>query len=173
MLLKADLDRWTERILDFGTSDPLPSEPGHRFQGETDRTLWRPEGGVLRFFPSNLEKLLKEAVPPTPTKDNPFLIHASGFVDDALDDTHRPQPLPSNAWIHPASGIPEGEFTVETKYGSITLSVRHDDRIRKDVLRAPVEAIPEIIQLLPDGFAAHTGAPILDGIPCRFIVDSQ
>ena len=109
--------------------------------------------------------------PPTPTKEYPFLIHSSGFVDDALDNAHRAEPLPSNAWIHPSSGIPEGLVTVETKYGSITLSILHDDRIRKDVLRAPVEAIPEIIKILPDTFADYTGAPILDGIACRFILD--
>ncbi|MEC7986272.1 MAG: molybdopterin-dependent oxidoreductase [Myxococcota bacterium] len=167
MLLHADLDRWIERLLDFGISEELPNSPGHRFQGETDRTLWRPENNRLEFFSPTIAQLIKEAVPPQTSDQYPFLIHASGYVDDAPDDAHRATALSKIAIMNPDSGIPEGTVTVTSEYGSITLKIKHDPRIRNDVLRAPVESIPEIMEILPDAFAAHTGSPILDGIACR------
>ena len=69
--------------------------------------------------------------------------------------------------VHPKTGIAEGQVTLQTEYGSLTVVVRHDEGVRENVVRAPVERIPGIMSILPDRFAEWTGAPILDGVACQ------
>ena len=69
--------------------------------------------------------------------------------------------------VHPDTGVPQGTIRLETKYGTIKATVKHNDNIRKEVIRAPAIRIPDIMKILPDEFADFTGAPILDGIACQ------
>ena len=165
-LCTMDLDLWLERLLDFGQTAPLPREPDLRYQGESDRSLWRPEKNVIQFPIPILKNLLKNVVIPQTSAQHPFLLHTSGSVDDALDNAHREADLESFASVHPDTNIKEGKHTLETKHGSLCVSIRHDESLRLDVIRAPYCRIPEIMTILPDMVSAYTGTAILDGVAC-------
>ena len=167
VILKADLIQWMERLIEFGVETDLPTEAGHRFIGETNRSLWRPLQERLDFIPEALPGILAGIKPPETSERYPFLLHCSGRVDDAPDDAHRPQPLEAYVCVHPDTGIAEGSVELSSPHGSLTVAVRHDTEMRTDVVRAPTQRVPEIMSLLPDAFAAWTGAPILDGVPCQ------
>ena len=166
-LCTMDLELWLERLLDFGQTAPLPREPGLRYQGESDRSLWRPEKDAIQFPIPILKNLFKNVVIPQTSEQNPFLLHTSGSVDDALDNAHREAELEAYASVHPDSNIKEGEYILETQYGSITVSIRHDESLRNDVVRAPYCRIPQIMNILPDMVSPYTGTAILDGIACN------
>jgi anaerobic selenocysteine-containing dehydrogenase len=167
VILKADLIQWMERLIEFGVEENVPSDAGYRFLGETNRSLWRPLQDRLEFLPEALPEIIASLTPPETSERYPFLLHCSGKVDDAPDDAHRSKPLEAFVCVHPDTGIAEGSVQLDSPHGSMTVEVRHDDQMRADVVRAPAQRVPEIMGLLPDGFAAWTGAPILDGIPCQ------
>ena len=165
-LCSLDLDLWLERLLDFGQTDPLPRAADLRYKGESDRSLWRPENNTLQFDIPILRNLFSNIIIPTTTTERPFLIHASGSVDDAPDDAHRETPIERFASIHPDSNIEQGEYMIKTQHGSINVSIRHDITLRTDVLRASFARIPDIMDILPDRVSSFTGTAILDGIAC-------
>ena len=166
-LCTLDLELWLERLLDFGQTDALPREAGLRYQGESDRSLWRPENNTLLFSIPILQQLFKNISIPKTTAEYPFLLHCSGAVDDAPDNAHRKQPLEQYVFVHPASEISEGRYMLITAQDRMEVDVRHDENMRTDVVRAPIARLPQVMQLLPDQVAAYTGSPILDGIACR------
>ena len=165
-LCSLDLDVWLERLLDFGQTDALHREPGLRYQGESDRSLWRPENNTLLFSIPIIQQLFKNIHIPKTTSEYPFLLHCSGAVDDAPDDAHRKKSLETYVSVH-SSSLQEGRYVLVTTHGRLEVDVRHDDGIRTDVVRAPIARIPQLMLLLPDQVAAYTGSPILDGIACR------
>ena len=144
-----------------------PRESGLRYQGESDRSLWRPEKNAIQFPIPILKNLFKNVVIPQTSEQYPFLLHTSGSVDDALDNAHREAELEAYASVHPESNIQEGTYILETQYGSITVSIRHDESLRNDVVRAPYCRIPQIMSILPDMVSPYTGTAILDGIACN------
>ena len=166
-LCTMDLDLWLERLLDFGQTAPLPREADLRYQGESDRSLWRPEKNAVQFPIPILKNLFKNVTIPKVSKQYPFLLHTSGCVDDALDDAHRETELEAFASVHPDTKIEEGEHILETKHGSISVLIRHDESLRVDVIRAPYSRLPDIMTILPDMVSSYTGTAILDGIACR------
>jgi len=161
-----DLDLWLERLLDFGQTAPLPREEGLRYQGESDRSLWRPESGKLDFSIPILKNLFQQIHIPQTSTEYPFLLHCSGTFDDAPDDAHRAQPIAEFCFIHPENQYSEGEYILKTEYGELHITLRHDPKLRHDVIRAPAAHIPGIMDILPDMVAKYTGTAILDGIAC-------
>ncbi|MAA77796.1 MAG: hypothetical protein CL916_00935, partial [Deltaproteobacteria bacterium] len=165
-LCTMDLDLWLERLLDFGQTNPLPREPSLRYQGESDRSLWRPEKNVIQFPIPILKNLFKNVKIPQTSKQYPFLLHTSGSIDDALDDAHRETEPERFASVHPDTNIEAGEYILETQHGSLRITIYHDESLRLDVIRAPYSRIPDIMTILPDMVSSYTGTAILDGIAC-------
>jgi hypothetical protein len=169
-----DLHLWLERLLDFGQTNPLPRQADLRYQGESDRSLWRPEKNKIQFSVPVLKELFKNITIPTTSDDFPFLLHCSGSVDDAPDNAHRSAPLESFAAVHPDTGLATGMYQIKTRFGCIEVELRHDETLRTDVLRAPFARIPGVLDILPDTTSAYTGTPVLDGTPCSLsIIESQ
>ncbi len=167
-LLKTDLDAWESRALDWagGIDRTQLNEPPHRIvRSATDRALWRPStpDERIHLMPEGIQDILARIAPPSA----PLLLRTSARPDRAPDAHHR-APQPAVAWLHPDTGVGDGQTVrVTTRHGSITITARHDLTLRPDTVDISAISVPEALGLLAaNRVDPITGAAELDGVGC-------
>jgi anaerobic selenocysteine-containing dehydrogenase len=173
-IVSANLEKLEHRLLDWSHDVKLEKLPEdcHRLNlGTTDRATWRPTtpDERIHIVPDGLAHLVREAHPPTTTKEKRFLLRTSRALDRAPDPLHRPQSdATSGIRVHPEAGIPDGkEVRVRTDFGELATIAWHDPELRPDTIAFAPEHHPEGLSLCDGaGYDPLCGAPIRDGLAC-------
>ncbi|MEL6348270.1 MAG: molybdopterin-dependent oxidoreductase, partial [Myxococcota bacterium] len=172
-LARADLAGWEARILEWAgdvSPEQLGSPPYRVIQGASDRATWRPStpDERLDLLPNGIQAILQRIEPPVADAARPLFLRTSSRVDRAPDDLHRSAPLDACAFVHPDTGVKDGQpVSLETVYGAVQLIARHDERLRPDTVDASAARVPAILGLLnPDRLDPLTATPEMDGLNC-------
>jgi anaerobic selenocysteine-containing dehydrogenase len=168
-LAGAPLDDWESRLLEWAADiDPEALDaPPHRIdRGMADRSLQRVgrDGGKILLAPDAVRLLLDAVVPPggdglrlrtsVPRSNAPDARH--GRASDAV------------AYVHPDVGLATGAAVrITTEAGFLDVTVRHDPRLRPDVVDLPA-GVPGVGALIPrTPRDPWTGMPARDGLSCQ------
>jgi anaerobic selenocysteine-containing dehydrogenase len=169
-LLGADLEDWESRVLEWGADidgEALEAAPHRVARGMADRSLWRisRESGRIDLTPESIRPLLTALEVPT-MKDGGLWLRTSCPRSPAPDVLHG-RPTHTVAYVHPDTGLEDGSAkTVSTTHGSLAVTVRHDARLRTDVVDIPreVPGVGALLASLPRD--PWTASPTRDGLVC-------
>jgi hypothetical protein len=169
-LLGADLEDWESRVLEWGADidgEALEAPPHRVARGMADRSLWRisRESGRIDLTPESIRPLLTALEVPT-MKDGGLWLRTSCPRSPAPDVLHG-RPTHTVAYVHPDTGLEDGSAkTVSTTHGSLAVTVRHDARLRTDVVDIPreVPGVGALLASLPRD--PWTASPTRDGLVC-------
>lgn len=170
---RVDAESWEQRLLDWAGDvewDAFQQPPHRAVSGASDRATWRlstPDSRI-DLFPEAIRAAVGRLEPLEVDPKMPLFLRTSRKLDRAPDAHHRESAEPL-AWVHPDSGVADGqEVTVETRHGAVRVVARHDARLRRDTVDLPASRVPAALDLLsPDRIDPITGAPEQDGLHCR------
>lgn len=166
-------ERWEQRILEWvGDIEPqqLQQSPGRHITTASDRATWRittPDERI-DLLPEAMVAALARLQPFANDSKHPLFLRTGAPIDRAPDAHHRGDVEPF-AYVHPATGVTDGqEIQVETLHGRISVVARHDETLRTDTVDLSAVRVPAALDLLsPDRIDPITGAPEMDGVRCR------
>jgi len=167
-LLSASLDDWEDRVLEWGADvDPeaLDVAPHRVAHGMADRSLWRVShpSNRIQLAPDAIRLLLDALVPPA---GDGLRLRTSVPRTAAPDALHGLDTTPV-AYGHPDCGHAHGaSVTLRTAQGSLDVTLRHDPRLRPDVIDVP-RGVPGVGALIPsEPRDPWTAVPAWDGQTC-------
>ncbi len=172
-LWTSDLARWEDRIAEWGTDLDLAelSAPPHRLErGLADRSLWRVSraGGRIALMPDAARVLFDALRVP---EAGALWLRTSRATPRGGATSWAAVPS-AEAWVHSAQGLAAGTTHVLcTAHGRLSVTIRHDDRLRPDVVDV-LARVPGVSALVaPSPRDPWTGRRSLDGTPCWFAAD--
>lgn len=168
-LVGSDMEDWEARVLEWAADvDPeaLDVAPHRVDRGMADRSLQRVSrtGGRIALAPDAVRTLLTSVAPP---EGDGFRLRTSVPRSRAPDAVHG-RATGAVAYLHPDAGFAAGsEVTVRTSAGAMALTVRHDARLRDDVVDIPagVAGVGALIPSSPKDL--WTSMPARDGLQCE------
>jgi len=170
-LASAELSAWEGRVLEWGAdldTDALDAPPHRHTYGMADRSLWRVsrENNRIDVAPDVVRPLLDAVVPPRAADARPYWLRASVPRDRVVDDEHGADRRGA-VYVHPDLGLADGALArLSTEAGSLDVRVRHDPRLRDDVVDLPwgIRGAGALIPASPRD--PWTGMAAWDGLSC-------
>jgi len=170
-LTSASLESWEGRALEWGAdldADALSSPPHRHEYGMADRSLWRVshDNGRIDVAPDGVRPLLDAAQVFDAVAERPHWLRASVPRARVIDDEHGAD-RHGVVYIHPDLGVADGVLArLSTAAGALDVRVRHDLRLRADVVDLPrgVRGAGGLVPAAPRD--PWTGMGCWDGLPC-------
>ncbi len=170
-LSSTSLESWEGRALEWGAdldADALSSAPYRHEYGMADRSLWRVsrDTGRIDVAPDEVRPLLDAAHVFDAEADRPHWLRASVPRTRVIDNEHGADRR-GVVYIHPDLGVADGALArLSTAAGALDVRVRHDPRLRPDVVDLPrgVRGAGGLIPASPRD--PWTGMGSWDGLSC-------
>jgi anaerobic selenocysteine-containing dehydrogenase len=168
-LAQADLEQLEQRAFSWSDAldlDAVPPDARRINLGAADRSTWRPttEDERIQLLPSSVATRLGALQ--APAVEGLSLRTAQAF-DRAPDAAHQSRARTGLVLrVHPELGHAAGSrMQLDTAHGSVMVTIKHDDKLRPDVLDLPAVASSAALSLLdPEAIDPLTGCPVMDGL---------